>query len=324
MDYTISINQTKQLKGIAIIFIIFGHLHLIENAGTYGVSLFLILSGYGLTYSFYRNGLTYFFKKKLSKILIPYSIVTLMWIITDRFLGIKYTFMDMATSLIGLNFRAVIDNSMWYIPYIILCYLAFYIIFKLHINKWIRVILLFVGSLILFVISNKIFANVGADWYVLQFPLGVFFGIISNECIVNNKLNYIFLNVAVLVISVVVFILTVNETDKLVFNMICFNSLSFGLLSLSLLTKGFTFKALEFIGGISYELYLFEAVFMWKYKFIFNLIEHRAIAILSYLCFIIAISITFKTIINSIYRGYNISLMKSSVSSSFTTRTEEM
>lgn len=289
----LSIKQTTQLKAIAILFVILGHLKIINNAGTWGVSLFLILSGYGLVLSFNKNGLYNFFKKKISKILVPYSLITIIWIIIDTFIGIKYKILDVFTSILGINFEAVVDGTMWYIPYILIWYMVFYLIFKLVENKWIRLVALFTFSLILYIVANKIFdANVGSSFYVFQFPIGVLLGELKEY---ENNVNLKVINLIVLLISIGTFIISFNKVDKLIFNFICFNSVSFILLALSYLIK-VTVKPLETLGKIAYELYLIEGVFMWKYDFIFTNINNTIIAIAVYFMFILILA----TIINKL------------------------
>ena len=64
------------IKVIASFLVTLGHLNFIKNAGIYGVSLFLIISGYGLFISQSNNGLYNFWYKRASTVLLPYSILT--------------------------------------------------------------------------------------------------------------------------------------------------------------------------------------------------------------------------------------------------------
>ncbi len=76
-DKSLSVLQTSQMKGLAIIIIIINHLvlHTIESsqglkifadAGAIGVSIFLIFSGYGLSISLDKKGTRNFFSTKIA------------------------------------------------------------------------------------------------------------------------------------------------------------------------------------------------------------------------------------------------------------------
>lgn len=82
----LSLIDTAQLKGIAVILIVMYHLsvYTIENADDLilfrhgdiiGLSIFLILSGFGIASSIESKGLDNFFSKKLIKIYPPFVIV---------------------------------------------------------------------------------------------------------------------------------------------------------------------------------------------------------------------------------------------------------
>ncbi|MBS6711888.1 MAG: acyltransferase family protein [Ruminococcus sp.] len=50
----------------------------IEYPAGVGVSLFLILSGYGLAMSYSKNGLAHYWTKKIQRVWIPYVFVQLV------------------------------------------------------------------------------------------------------------------------------------------------------------------------------------------------------------------------------------------------------
>ena len=64
--FSLSKEQTLLLKGIAILMVILGHMSYITWGGAGGVTIFLILSGYGIHESFKKNGLKNYWKKKIS------------------------------------------------------------------------------------------------------------------------------------------------------------------------------------------------------------------------------------------------------------------
>lgn len=110
-------HTTNNLKAVAIILVILGHLGFINKSGEWGVGIFLLLSGYGLTQSYIKSGIIGFFKKRLLAVILPYSIVMIIWIFVDYILGNKYRILTIGTSILGLNFKSVIDVTMWYISF---------------------------------------------------------------------------------------------------------------------------------------------------------------------------------------------------------------
>ena len=75
----LSRSNTQALKGIAAIFIFVFHILLEYNItpllnvwGAFFVSIFLILSGYGIEESFRKNGLKDYWKKRMKKVILPF------------------------------------------------------------------------------------------------------------------------------------------------------------------------------------------------------------------------------------------------------------
>jgi len=76
-EQPLSILQTNQMKGIAILIIIIvhvalwlgspGYLSLFSRLGFPSVAIFLVLSGYGIFLSIEKKGLNYFFLQKSNK-----------------------------------------------------------------------------------------------------------------------------------------------------------------------------------------------------------------------------------------------------------------
>lgn len=113
---------TTSIKGIAILLVIIAHvghvgfgIRLLVPLGCFGVSVFLILSGYGLMESYSRNGLKDFWRKRVLRVLLPY----LIWIC---FYSIYL--------LISHKPITSHDIRYWFVEYIIIWYVAFYYIMK--------------------------------------------------------------------------------------------------------------------------------------------------------------------------------------------------
>lgn len=192
------------IMGIAAISIIFFHfsneckvanLHyypwnefILNFISSSGVDIFLILSGYGLYYSFKKNNnVKEFYKKRFIKILIPYIIFCLPAII------IRYIFME------GGNLTHVFNNFFfvtlftegqtwfWYILLILICYAVFPQIYnfiekpKKDMDKSMNFIMLITFTILLNIIlsTNDLILFKNINILTLRIPifiLGVYIG----------------------------------------------------------------------------------------------------------------------------------------------------
>lgn len=136
-------NQTQYLKGVAILIIVLCHTIgqaketvIATPLGGIGVAMFLFMSGYGLQESYKKNKLTGFWKKKILRIFVPYTIfITLKNIFFGSF-SFKEYFLDIF----------FIQTSYWYIGYLIKCYIFFYL--SSLFNEKYKLTILFVGSIL--------------------------------------------------------------------------------------------------------------------------------------------------------------------------------
>lgn len=110
-------------KGVAILLILVGHISgtfstvIFTPLASAGVSLFLILSGYGLSESYKVNGLSKYWQKKITRVLLPYAIViTALTFAIDHFNLSKYLL-----EITGIK------TSYWYIGYQMKWYLIFFL-----------------------------------------------------------------------------------------------------------------------------------------------------------------------------------------------------
>lgn len=156
-----SINHTMMLKGFSILTVVFCHMGKqlriegIQFIAGVGVSFFLILSGYGLAVSYKKSGLNIFWRKKISRIILPFYVISIVSSylaeILDRPLLIKI-----------LTFR-----SMWYMWYLMIWYIIFYAIMKCKEKMKLtdhQVIRLHIIAAILWLVLDSLFFTVtGAE-----------------------------------------------------------------------------------------------------------------------------------------------------------------
>lgn len=131
---SISQETSIVLKGIAILFVVTGHLGVIPRGGAMGVSIFLALSGYGLTRRWNKNGKDRFWKNRIKTVWFPYFVWTAFLIILCLIFHYPKIYsmsaLDYLLTLLGINSKPILDPTMWYIPYIFLCYSIFYFVFS--------------------------------------------------------------------------------------------------------------------------------------------------------------------------------------------------
>lgn len=135
-------SQTEQLRGIAILLIMIGHLNsnvLVTNpyiplwVNNCGVYLFLFLSGYGLMRSQQSKSqsLSLFIKRRMNRVFIPYWITTLLFLLLDYALRAEtYPLQLIALTALGINFHLklqLLDYARWFITLILFLYFLFYL-----------------------------------------------------------------------------------------------------------------------------------------------------------------------------------------------------
>ena len=189
----LSINLTQELKGFAILTIVFAHIgyYLVSDnnflfpltiAAGVGVNLFLFLSGYGLVASTLSKNISIlqFYRRRLPKLYVPMWLTVLFFLILDFFVLAKtYSLASIGQTLLGFFPRADlfldINSPLWYFTFIIFYYLLFPLVFYRK-QPWLSGIFLFIVSYIV-VLWNPAFLSKVIHLYklhIIAFPLGVF------------------------------------------------------------------------------------------------------------------------------------------------------
>lgn len=285
--------HTDQLKGVGIFFVVLGHLwvHVSKTKAQIvlsgdSVSLFLILSGFGL-YISSKNKIQPFKEfclKRIKRVMIPYWIATslillLDFIILNRTLSIN----NFILTTVGINTSVALrqlDYARWFVTFILLWYILFYVFFVKFNNNFSQII--FVVISIILLPLNYYLLHFG--WYqFISFPVGCLLAInldkIKSLCQKNN---------VILVLSVVGIIYVLSYKLLLsngLINNIITNSIPNILLSyigdvnsvvmsVSIIfitwniisTRGVTSNILVLLGKYSYEIFLIHGVFLIKYN----------------------------------------------------------
>ena len=272
------VKSTSGLRGFLALGIIFHHLSPwvttgsefsnFSYMGAYIVSIFFFLSAYGL-YNQNENKKNYldkFLVTRLSKILLPFFAVSLIYLL--------YRFVD--GQLLDLNFfislfkngSTIIFNG-WFVNVIILLYIFFYTSFNFLQNKLLSIILN--SILIIFYICLAIKMGYGFWWYnsSLPFVVGLLWAKYKNkiDSFVNN--HYF----ALLILFTILLFIS-HRYDFIISKLNIVDSYSYALIAnldnviftiyFLLFIKKFNFdnKYLNFIGKISFELYMIHGLVM--------------------------------------------------------------
>ena len=277
VDY-LSNKSTKSLKGLLALFIIFHHISQkittgenfsnFEYMGRYIVALFFFLSGYGLYFQ-YSNNATYmenFLKKRLVRIFIPFFIFIVIYVIYRATLG-EVVNVDFFLSF-WKDHSNIIYNG-WFINSIIVLYVIFYVSLVRKDSKIAEYKLVFLTLVYIF---WKAYQNHG-DWEyvsIMAFLLGVFW--MKNRISIDKFIekNYFIFLVSFSILMYVfrhyeVIMENIGITNKYVYYGIVGNlcTMIFVVYFLLLTNKlNFSNKYLDFLGDISFEIYMIHGLVM--------------------------------------------------------------
>lgn len=252
----ISKGVSNNLKIIAISFVVITHLiNLIgiryaTPLGGIGVSIFLILSGYGQSESFKKNGLNNFFTKRLNRVVFPYLLACVISIN----LNVQIDFLEKILTFSLIKFT-------WFIEYIILCYAFFYCINKFINNIYLKHLgWVFFGGVIFF-FGNPLWSEQAFSFYI-----GILFS--DRKELFSKLKKYVFL---ILSVSVLVFIfkqIFYIKLDKNLFNLtnLIFKNGVAIVLIFNLIKINIKNKIFDWIGKNSYEIYLYHGVYFYQLK----------------------------------------------------------
>ena len=137
-----------------------------SSFGIFFTSVFLFFSGFGL-YKSYRNKENYlngFFANRLSRILIPFMLINLIYLIAfrGRINEIRHVF----TSILGLT---LLNTNTWFIVELIILYIVFYVCFKKSATEEKALLRIFLSALVLVIFSGLMghdYSEIGGHWFM--------------------------------------------------------------------------------------------------------------------------------------------------------------
>lgn len=281
--------MTDQLRGLAILIVVVGHLgiHILKyryqffNLADYGVSIFFILSGFGLARSYSNKNfkISEYLWKRMLRVMIPYCLITLLIIPMDvLFLNKSYSVLTSILTFFGINLNNTarhIDHVRWFVTLLIIWYVIFGMLWgKFKNGRFVTALFIIATGLFLF---SYYVHYIG--YAFLSFPFGVLIGLYFEE--INYGLKTVnktlLLGIAFILLVVCyllgkkilpqlfhhfpdVGLLYANEFIYIIF------TIAFFIVGNQYLKKRSYF--LSFVGKYSYEVFLIHGILMIKYDFI--------------------------------------------------------
>lgn len=162
-DEVLPVSVSQELKGLAILAIVFAHIGYslssdtrflcpLSNLAGVGVDLFLFLSGYGLTVSMLkqRQSALVFYRRRLLRIFIPFWLVLLTLFLLDAvILQRTYSPGYVGRSLLGIFPRADmagdVNSVFWFITWLLLYYALYPLVFVAR-APWLSALVLFAAG----------------------------------------------------------------------------------------------------------------------------------------------------------------------------------
>jgi peptidoglycan/LPS O-acetylase OafA/YrhL len=319
-NYT-PLSYTQEIKGFAILTILFGHIGYFLSINQeflfpfsivsgVGVNLFLFMSGYGITVSQLHKNETIiqFYKRRLLKLFVPFWIVlTLCYVGNYFFLAKDFSTAFVVKSIFGIftqaNTFSDLNSPLWYFTLI----LFYYLLFPLFFNKkrpWITAIVL--GVLVWFFVEQDPVRFAGVvglyEVHYLAFSLGIYVawaassyrGALAQIGQIYKKYNsYLHIFAVPVLISVAGYFAINSRVGELAqVEQITSLYVMFAILLLFVIKKR-EFKIMSLFGLYSYEIYLFHWPILLYYDFLYKNIP-AWIATLLYFALFIGLAMVLK------------------------------
>ena len=310
----LSVESTSGLRGFLALGIIFHHLSQLVKTGeefsnfsymgTYIVSIFFFLSAYGLYVQneSRENYLDNFLVKRLSKIILPFFIISLIYMLY-RF--VNGQLMDLNYFINLFKKGSTIIYNGWFVDIIILMYVFFYISFKFFQNRFLSIILNTIFIVCYICLTIKL--GYGFWWYnsILAFVVGLIWA--KNQNKINRVIDKYYF-ITIILITILLFFS--HKYDILLKYIHMEDSYSYALASnldniiftiyfiIVFLKKiNFSNVYLSLIGRISFELYMIHGLVISMLEKIYT--PSRLNDVL-FTLFVLIISLILAWIINKI------------------------
>ena len=314
----LSVESTSGLRGFLALGIIFHHLSPLVKTGeefsnfsymgTYIVSIFFFLSAYGLYVQneSKENYLDNFLEKRLSKIMVPFFIISLIYMFA-RFVNGQLMDLNFFINLFKKG-STIIYNG-WFVDIIILMYVFFYISFKFFQNKLLSIVLNTIFIICYICLAIKL--GYSFWWYnsVLPFIIGLIWA--KNQNKIDRFLDRYYF-IAIILVTVLLFfshkynilLKYVHLEDSYSYALAAnLDNIIFTIYFIILFLKKINFSNvyLALIGRISFELYMIHGLVISILEKIF--VSSRVNDVL-FTFFVLMISLILAWIINKLVNRF--------------------
>jgi len=332
------ISKSHELKGLAILFIVFSHIgyFLVTDhrflfplsimAGV-GVDLFLFLSGLGLTASALKKPLSIFnfYRKNLLKLYIPFWLSLIIFFSLDFFvLKIIYSWQYIERAFLGF-FTSVdlyrdLNSPLWYFTLILFYYLLFPLFFYKK-APWVSAAVIYITTLLILHQNIPLISWVTPFYrlHIVAFPLGILaswliyglsyqYKISANKYYIWLKKYFFKIGYYALILSLIVFIGyfsyyfggQTNPNKEQLISIITMSAIVF-----LFLLKKIELRLLQIFGIYSYEIYLLHWPILYRYDIFYRYFP-AWLATVFYLIFFLGLAWLFKKfaelVLSAIYR----------------------
>lgn len=276
------------IYGISAIWIVLFHLvgyHRIGvpavssflSLGNMGVDIFLFLSAIGLSFSIEKNSLGHFYKNRFKRTFLTHLLISVpffVWMIFVIQGGALADIPLFLENVFTISYWRGKDYVMWYIPCILVLYIFFPFLYKLHRKSKYNTILMIALSVII-ELTMKHFDIAffhHAERTLSRIPVFLMGLYVSDFVKSGKKVSYISVIVAFLLVTVLIIIRPINTVftfSDATMKLLC-ERYSYSILSISMIIS-VTFlinlvekykitklliKMFSFLGGLSLEIYL--------------------------------------------------------------------
>ncbi|MCR5665032.1 MAG: acyltransferase [Oscillospiraceae bacterium] len=273
----------EQVKGYAAVAVIWSHvaaylgINGVEFPSGVGVSIFIILSGFGIEASFQKNKLEGFWKKRLERVYLPFALCDLLAIIVTK--------RNVSIYRAVLNFTLIkeIFPFLWFFRFIFVCYLLFYVVSYIYLynDKLRRNIWLFVLFFCWFVLKSTLWVDETPflePRQIVCFLLGIILA--QNIGKVREYINHHPKKLAGLTMGLtfggvlIYFAIHIPKFGELNSSDLLYNFLAsftcmpcaLGLLWIIYACRFLQTTAMKYIGLISYEIYIAQRYFVNRFS----------------------------------------------------------
>lgn len=308
--------RTTEMKGFAILAIVFSHIGYFLSTDTrflfplsilagVGVNLFLFLSGFGLAVSSLKKPLSIlqFYFKRLRKLFIAMWVVITIFFLLDYFVLQKiYPTPEIWKSYLGFfpiaDLFKNLNSPLWYFTFILFYYLIFPLTFFKKVAYLSPILILLISD---YVLKAKLPFEINRDVlnlyrvHIAAFPLGVMFAVLINDenlGHVKGKIKSVLFHdfLKFLWIAIFGYLFTyfsinsgidlgkeIEQTYSLI-TMFCIIFL--------FILKNFEIRFFTIFGIFSYEIYLIHWPILARYDYFYKYLPASAATILYLLLFL--------------------------------------